>query len=91
LRSLPTQADQSISSYSVERSGVITLRAEKGGDAGPGSAPQDLGVEPHGEYLYLLDRGNAGIARFDASEPTELKYLDLVGELAPFASGIAVY
>lgn len=82
---------RSISSYAVERSGVITLRAAMGGDAGPGSAPQDMGLEPHGDFLYLLDRGNAGIARFDATQPAELKYLDLVGELPPFASGIAVY
>ena len=81
----------SISTYAVERSGALTLRAQKGGDAGPGSAPQDMAIEPRGEFLYLLDRGNAGIARFDASQPEELKYLDVVGELAPFASGIAVY
>lgn len=81
----------SISSYSVERSGAIALRASKGGDAGPGSAPQDLALEPHGDFLYLLDRGNAGIARFDASDPTALLYVDLFGELPPFASGVAVY
>jgi 6-phosphogluconolactonase len=79
----------SISTYAIARSGALTLSAAKGGDAGPGSAPQDIAVA--GDSLYLLDRGNAGIARFNAEDSAQLEYLDLNGELPAFASGLAVY
>ncbi len=78
----------SISSYTVARSGAVTLAAAKAGD---GSAPQDLALDPRGDTLYLLDRGNAGIVRFNAHEPNKLEYVDLVGELPAFASGLVVH
>jgi 6-phosphogluconolactonase (cycloisomerase 2 family) len=81
----------SISSYAIERSGAVTLAAAEAGHAGEGSAPQDMALAPRGDALYLLDRGNAGIARFDAHDPNALEYQDLTGELPPFASGLVVY
>ena len=81
----------SISSYAVSRDVEITLSRSIAGDVGPASRPLDMAIDRKGRYLYVLDRGNSGIAAFTVQGDGSLAALDFGGTLPAFASGLAAY
>jgi 6-phosphogluconolactonase len=67
-----------ISSYSIDRLGAITLLASDAGSTGPGSAPVDIALSRDDRFLFALDSGTHTISRFRVSAD---------GALTPLADG----
>ena len=67
-----------ISSYTIDRRGAITLLASDAGSTGPGSAPVDIALSRDDRLLYALDSGTHTISGFRVSAD---------GALTPLADG----
>lgn len=81
----------SISSYTVDGSGAITLLDARAGELATGAKPLDMALDARGKYLYALDRGNAAVASFTVQHDGSLDPLDAVDGLPAFATGLAAY
>lgn len=82
--------DDSLSAYSVEFNGQLTLVDEDGrtGEPGPGTRPLDMDLSDDGRFLYTLNIGDDTISTFRVLPDGSLSHLEAVAGVAG-ANGLA--
>lgn len=79
----------SISSYYIDRNGVLTLI--KAVAAQDGKVPLDLAVSPDNKFVYSFYSGSHSVVAYKRMPAGVIEYADKVTVLPAYAAGLAVY
>jgi 6-phosphogluconolactonase len=78
-----------LSSYSVNSDGELTLLNATSGTTGSGTAPVDGAVSASSEFLYVLDDGTGSVSAFRIGPDGSLTTLSTIAGLPAGSQGIA--
>lgn len=82
-------ASNNISSYYIDRTGVLTLI--KPVAAADGKTPLDLSVSADNRFVYVIYSGSHSVVAYNRRAAGAIEYTDKVTTLPEYAVGLAVY